>query len=157
MAKYWHERTLIPLFYKNESTRRCISTVTYMSPQWRAKGWREDRLRSRVGRWMDDGERWRWGLQSRVDAVSMCELHLMHARRKPLPVVAHGTQRYKAAARHTHVARDVGGWWQERGGGGGGEGGGGDDQRACRVREWASEPARGRERAEGAWANERVR
>ncbi|KAK5934193.1 hypothetical protein CgunFtcFv8_014609 [Champsocephalus gunnari] len=27
----------------------------------------------------------------------------------PLPVAAHGTQRYKAAARHTHAAYDVGG------------------------------------------------
>lgn len=26
----------------------------------------------------------------------------------PLPVVAHGTQRFKAAARHAHVAYDVG-------------------------------------------------
>lgn len=56
-----------------------------------------------------DGRRKRWALRSRVDGVPICELHLMHAHRKPLPLVAHGTQRYKAAARHTHVAYDVGG------------------------------------------------
>lgn len=44
-----------------------------------------------------------------VYGVSICELHLMHACRKPLPLVAHGTHRYKAAARHTNVIYDVGG------------------------------------------------
>lgn len=44
-----------------------------------------------------------------VDGVSISELHLVCTCRKPLPVDAHGTQCYKAAARHTHVAYDVGG------------------------------------------------
>lgn len=59
-------------------------------------------------RWMDGGGR-RWGFRRRMDGVSICELHLMHACRKPLPLIAHGTQRYKAAARHMNVICDVGG------------------------------------------------
>lgn len=59
-------------------------------------------------RWMDGGGR-RWGLRRRMDGVSICELYLMHACRKPLPLIAHGTQRYKAAARHMNVICDVGG------------------------------------------------
>ena len=49
------------------------------------------------------------GLGGRMDGVSICELHLMHACRKPPPLVAHGTQKYDVAARRANIVGDVGG------------------------------------------------
>lgn len=78
-----------------------VRSVTYMSPQWRAKA------QVAKGGWKMDGWRRRWGLRCRVDGFSMSQPHLMGVRRKPLPAAAHGTWRYEAAARRAHVARDV--------------------------------------------------
>lgn len=64
------------------------------------------------GKWMQHGpfekkDGWIIWREKEADGVSTTELHLKRDHRKPLPLVAHGTQRCKAAARHTDVAYDV--------------------------------------------------